>query len=304
MRKKLTTVLLVFAILLTYTPSHIFAQECMEHTWGEWHKMFDSTCTEDGLQRRICKECYVEETKPIPAIGHHTWGEWETSDEPTCAYTGTATRTCNVCDESEEKTLPKSKNHSWLKWRTTKKATALSKGTKSRYCWECDKTEKKSIPKLKAKVKLKKKSATIKSGKSYTIKIKSKTYGDKVKKWTSSNRKVATVNSHGKVTGKRKGVAIITLKMKSGVKATCKIKVTKPKQNNSHQPGGSGSEPGGSGSEPGGNDTPPPPADYVWIPRTGKKYHRSSTCSGMKDPRQVPLQDAINAGYGPCSRCY
>ena len=74
MRKKLTTVLLVFAILLTYTPSHIFAQECMEHTWGEWHKMFDSTCTEDGLQRRICKECYVEETKPIPAIGHHTGG--------------------------------------------------------------------------------------------------------------------------------------------------------------------------------------------------------------------------------------
>lgn len=124
-------------------------------------------------------------------------------------------------------------------------------------------------------------------------------------KFYSSNRKVATVSSHGKVTGKQEGVATITLKMKSGAKATCKIKVTKPKTNSSQQPGGSGSNPGGSEYGPGGTDTPtPPPSGYVWIPNSGRKYHSSSSCSGMKGPRQVTLQEAINSGYEPCSKCY
>lgn len=295
MKKKLTTVLLVFILLLTYKPTCVFAQECTEHTWGEWYEIFEPTCTMDGVQRRHCQECYEEDTKPIPAIGHHTWGKWETIYKPTCEYTGTAIRTCTVCYEREEKKLPKSQKHSWGKWKTTKKATALSKGIKTRSCSECYKTQKKSIPKLKAKISLKKKSITIKSGKHYTIKIKSKTYGDKVKKWTSSNKKVAIVNSHGKVTGKKKGVATITLKMKSGVKATCKIKVTKPRQKNTQAP---------INPNPSENDTPPPASGYVWIPKSGKKYHISDSCSGMKNPQQVPLQDAINAGYEPCSKCY
>lgn len=297
MRKNLTTVLLVLVLLLTSTPAKISAQECTEHTWGEWHEMYKPTCTKDGLQRRICNECYAEETKPIPAIGHHAWGKWETSYEATCENTGLSIRTCTICYEVEEKEIPKTQKHSWERWRTTKKATALSKGTKTRSCSECYKTQKKSIPKLKAKISLRKKFVTIKSGKHYTIKIKSKTYGDKVKKWTSSNKKIATVNLHGKVTGKNEGVATITLKMKSGVKATCKVKVTKPKQNSNQQSNGSG-------SEPDGDDTPPPSSSYVWIPNSGKKYHSSSSCSGMKNPRQVTLQDAINAGYEPCSKCY
>ena len=351
MKKNLTAILLVFVMLLTFAPVHTFAQECV-HSWGELVEITEPTCTDEGLQKRYCEICYIEETKPIPAIGHHTWGEWyeileatctdeglreryceicyikktesipatkrhtwgdwKTIHKPTCIRTGTATRTCTMCHGKNTKTLPKYKKHSWKKWVTAKRATALSKGTKKQTCSKCGKTQKKSIPKLKAKVSLNKKSVTIKSGKQYTLKIKSKTYGDKVKKWASSNKKVATVNSHGKVTGKQKGVATITLKMKSGTKATCKIKVTKPKTNSSQQPGGSDSNPGGSGSNPGGSDsnpggsdTPTPPTSgYVWIPNSGKKYHSSSSCSGMKGPRQVPLQEAINLGYEPCSRCY
>lgn len=191
-----------------------------------------------------------------------------------------------VCAFAQEGT-----SHTWGKWVTTKKATALSAGAKTRSCSECHKTQRKSIPKLKAKITLKKKSVTMRSGKSYTLKIKSKTYGDKVHKWTSSNKKVATVNSRGKVAGKKKGIATITLKMKSGVKATCKVKVTKPKQQSNN-------------FESDGDDAPPPSSGYVWVPSSGKKYHSSSACSGMKNPRRVTLQDAVNAGYEPCSRCY
>ena len=64
--------------------------------------------------------------------------------------------------------------------------------------------------------------------KSTTIAIKSKTIkSDKVKSYKSSNKSVATVNSKGKVTGKKKGTATITVTMKSGATATFKVTVKK-----------------------------------------------------------------------------
>lgn len=42
----------------------------------------------------------------------------------------------------------------------------------------------------------------------------------------------------------------------------------------------------------------------VWIPKSGKKYHRSSSCSNMKNPSQVTIEKAQNLGYTPCSKCY
>ena len=42
----------------------------------------------------------------------------------------------------------------------------------------------------------------------------------------------------------------------------------------------------------------------VWIPKSGKKYHRSSSCSNMKNPSQVTPEKAQSLGYTPCSKCY
>ena len=42
----------------------------------------------------------------------------------------------------------------------------------------------------------------------------------------------------------------------------------------------------------------------VWIPKSGKKYHRSSSCSNMKNPSQVTLEKAQSIGHTPCSKCY
>lgn len=42
----------------------------------------------------------------------------------------------------------------------------------------------------------------------------------------------------------------------------------------------------------------------VWIPQSGSKYHSKSSCSGMKDPTQVSLSEAVSQGYEPCKRCY
>ncbi len=44
--------------------------------------------------------------------------------------------------------------------------------------------------------------------------------------------------------------------------------------------------------------------EKVWIPASGKKYHSRSDCSGMKNPTEVTVDEAIDKGYEPCKRCY
>ena len=45
-------------------------------------------------------------------------------------------------------------------------------------------------------------------------------------------------------------------------------------------------------------------AGMVWIPKSGQKYHKKSTCSGMKEPSQVTKEQAESWGYTPCKKCY
>ena len=42
----------------------------------------------------------------------------------------------------------------------------------------------------------------------------------------------------------------------------------------------------------------------VWIPQSGSKYHSSPSCSNMKNPTQVTVEEAESRGYEPCKKCY
>ena len=78
-----------------------------------------------------------------------------------------------------------------------------------------------STPANAAKVKLNKKSLTLTVGKTYKLKVK----GTKKKvKWSSSNKKVASVNKKGKVTAKKAGKVTITAKI-GKKKYKCKVTV-------------------------------------------------------------------------------
>jgi len=45
--------------------------------------------------------------------------------------------------------------------------------------------------------------------------------------------------------------------------------------------------------------------ELVWVPTNGgTKYHKSATCSKMKDPMQVSVDTAVANGYTACKRCY
>lgn len=69
--------------------------------------------------------------------------------------------------------------------------------------------------------KLNCKSATIKRNKTKQLKVSG---GLGTIKWSSSNRRIAVVNSKGKVTGKKKGTCYIYAR-RNGYKMTCKVRV-------------------------------------------------------------------------------
>lgn len=87
-----------------------------------------------------------------------------------------------------------------------------------------------TIQVVKPTVKLNASSAKLQRGKSTkALKVSGLQKGDKIKSWSSSNTRVATVNRSGKITAKKIGTAKITVTTVKGAKATCKLKVIKGK---------------------------------------------------------------------------
>ncbi len=89
-----------------------------------------------------------------------------------------------------------------------------------------------TVTKPVSSIKLDKASASILRGKTVTLKatVSPDDAANKAVAWSSSDKKIATVDAKGVVTGVAKGTATITAKAKdgSGVKATCKITVKQP----------------------------------------------------------------------------
>ncbi|MCH5304609.1 MAG: leucine-rich repeat protein, partial [Ruminococcus sp.] len=117
------------------------------------------------------------------------------------------------------KTTYKSSNSKVAKVSSTGKVTGVKKGTATITVTNngVSKTFKVTVknPKLNTSKK------TLKKGKTFTIKITGKVGKAK---FTSSNKKVAKVNSKGKVTAKKKGKANITVNT-NGIKLKCRITV-------------------------------------------------------------------------------
>ena len=199
-----------------------------KHVWDEWYVDEDPECFQDGSKYRYCEVCNEKQEETVPAIGHHTWSEWKITDKPSCGYKGEEERECSICDAYQTRPVAKTTTHTYyydLYEETLKEPTPFRTGILAHYC-DCY-TEYKSeiLPKLKPFIKLGKTRLTIKTGKTAKVQIKKKAYGDPIKKCTSSNKKVAAVNKKGKITAKKKGKATITVILKSGVKAKCKVTV-------------------------------------------------------------------------------
>lgn len=78
-----------------------------------------------------------------------------------------------------------------------------------------------------SKLKLSQTKLTMKKGEAFTLSISATPISttDKIT-WSSSNKKIATINKNGKIVAKKKGTVTITAKAASGKKVSCKVKIT------------------------------------------------------------------------------
>lgn len=156
----------------------------------------------------------------------HDWKE-ASRKVASCTENGQITYKCDKCDSVKTETI-KATGHNFGQWAVTKKATALENGVETRTCSVCGKTETRATEKLKAYIKLNVTSIPLAVKQSTTeVKVVKMAEGDAIASYSSSDKKVATVNASGKITGKKVGKAKITVTLKSGVSACVQVKVQK-----------------------------------------------------------------------------
>ena len=268
---KKTLALIFMLSLCLVIPIHAYAEDgwgatpdC-QHSWGEWfYSTYDDepACDHGGVETRQCSLCGTEETRAVPPLTHE-WTKWRYEENPTCGDTGMEYRCCNICNMEETRIVPATGKHVWGSWKTATASTVFKKGKAVRKCTECGKAQTKALARVKPFAKFGKKSYSV--AKKKTLKLAKKLKfgkGDKVVKWQSSNKKIATVSAKGVIKARKKGTVKITARLKSGKVATCKIKVTKVKKKKS------------SGGK------------VYWVP-SGKVYHCTRDCPTLSRSRVI-----------------
>ena len=199
--------------------SHSFAQA----------SRVEATCTAAGSVTSKCSVCGTTKTETIPAKGH-TPGAWETTKAASCTAAGEQAQKCSVCGTVlGTKAIPAA-GHSFGEWKLTTEPTAVAEGVETRTCGVCGAAETRSVAKLAGVIKLNVKKLPLQVKKSTTaVKVTQMAKGDSIASWKSSKPKIASVSKKGKITGKKKGTATITVTLKSGVKASVKVTVQKNK---------------------------------------------------------------------------
>ena len=199
----------------------------VSHNPGDWVTTKAATCGAAGSRSQVCTQCgVVLATEAIPATGLHDY-ETKTDKAATCTAEGQSHQECSVCGYKTGYKTISALGHRYGPFKVKKEASISRTGIKTRACRRCDYTQDRSIAKKKPTIKLAKTTLTV--GLKQTVSAPKVTYqnGDKIRSWKSSNKSVATVNSKGKITGKKAGTARITVTLKSGKKATLKVTVKK-----------------------------------------------------------------------------
>lgn len=156
----------------------------------------------------------------------HTFDEGKVTKKPTCAEAGEKTYTCTVCKTTKTESIAKTNDHKYT-WKTIAKATVFAPAKQQGTCSVCGKKVTRNYgKKLTATVKLNATGIRLQY-KHSTNKIKvTMANGDSVKSWTSSNKRIVTVNNKGVITaGTISGTAKVTVTLKSGKKASLVVKV-------------------------------------------------------------------------------
>ena len=92
-----------------------------EHSYGEWTIVDEPTCTEAGVEERVC-DCGEKETHPVDALGHKYDNKYD--DE------------CNVCGYKRDAECAHTETETVKGYEATCTATGLTDGSKCKKCGE------------------------------------------------------------------------------------------------------------------------------------------------------------------------
>lgn len=172
-------------------------------------------------------KCDITDNTKKGGYQKHSYGKGKQIKAATYKTTGLMRYTCQVCGYEKTETIPVIAHTHKYTWKTTAKATVFRPAKQEGTCSLCGKKQTRNYgSKLKTTIKLNVSSLTLQR-KQTTTKVKvSMAYGDSIKSWASSNKKIVTVYKNGKIkAGTKTGTAKITVTLKSGKKATLKVKV-------------------------------------------------------------------------------
>ena len=216
----------------------------------------EATCIEDGnlvhWKCSVCNKLFSdEEGKNEVTLEEITLKKGhklvETKGVPaTCENAGTKTYyTCSVCNkrflDNEGKTEVKTDNdliapalgHDWGEWTVIKEPSYEEEGLARRICkTDSTHTEEKTIDKLTSlpvteiKPGAKNVSVNIGVSKTLSVTVLPANATDKTLSYKSSNKKIATVDNNGKVTGVASGTTTITITAEDTKKVTATVKIT------------------------------------------------------------------------------
>lgn len=191
-----------------------------------------ATCTETGRAIYSCKYCSYTEERQI-AKTDHTWASnWTIDKAATCGSKGQKSIHCSACGTMKAGStteIPATGNHTYANYTVTKEPTVLASGTKTGTCTNCGAKDVQTIAKLAGTIKLTSTKLSIQVNKSVNLKslVTGLSAGDSIANWSSSDKKIAAINSSGKVTAKKAGNTTITVTLASGASAKLNLTVQK-----------------------------------------------------------------------------
>lgn len=112
------------------------------HVWGEWQQVTAGSCTEQGLQRRVCGACGKTEEK---SSGYaHQLGEIEIVTPATCTQEGVGDAVCAVCGAYQTVQIP-ARGHDFGEAQVIQSPTCVGMGQMGRVCAACGQVKKENM---------------------------------------------------------------------------------------------------------------------------------------------------------------
>ena len=218
---------------LTRATVHCIDDPPCDHVWGEWEVVEEATYEKEGLERRACSRCNIEETRVIPKLVRASAIELSESEKTVfVGDTFTITATVKPEDAFNRTVTWSSSDPSIATVDENGTVTAIAKGEAIITAESADgvKAEcKVTVEKKVSAIELSESEKTVFVGDTFTITatVKPEDAFNRTVTWSSSDPSIATVDENGTVTAIAKGEAIITAESADGVTAECKVTVEK-----------------------------------------------------------------------------